>query len=157
MSGKALPAGAELLIPKGARPPAHMACRSLMTAVIDDVGVVGQRPFVTDTRTRVKREVDFRKIAKEQGRTISSVRKQWAKDNIGVVPAKTTYNQFLKRQSAGFQNDVLGKTKGKLFRQGKLSVDEFVDRRGNEFTLAQLAETKPEAFTAAGLDPALFD
>jgi len=63
---------------------------------------------------------------------------------------------LLKRQPASFQDEVLGKTKAKLFREGGLNVDQFVDRAGNELTLSQLAERKPDAFRKAGLDPEKF-
>ncbi len=56
----------------------------------------------------------------------------------GQVPEKMTYNEWLKGQSAEFQDDVLGKTKGQLFRDG-MSVDKFVDvKSGREFTLKEL-------------------
>lgn len=154
--GNSLREGELALQPPGARPPAHPNCRSVVVAVIDETGVVGTRPSVTDTRRRERREVDFRKISKSTGKPIKQVRSEWADRNIGTVPAKTTYNQWLKRQPAEFQDEVLGSTKGKLFRSGKVDVQEFVDRRGGELTLAQLSRTRPEAFTAAGLDPGDF-
>jgi hypothetical protein len=52
-----------------------------------------------------------------------------------------------------FQNDTLGITKAKLFREGGLNLDKFVNRNGDELTLAQLAEREAAAFRAAGLDP----
>lgn len=151
-----LPAGIPPLVPKDARPPAHMNCRSTMIAYIDGVGLVGRRPTVTDTRTRNKREVDFRRIARQTGRPIQEVRADWARRAVGGVPASTTYQDFLGRQSATFQDEVLGRTRGRLFRQGGLTLDQFVDRSGSELTLAQLAATRPEAFVRAGLDPDAF-
>lgn len=151
--GNELPAGLQPLDPPGARPPAHMNCRSVMIAYIDGVGLIGKRPYVTDTRTRAKREVDFRKMAKEQGRPIQDIRREWADRTVGRVPASTTYQDFLSRQSASFQDEVLGRTKGKLFRDGGLSVDKYVDRTGRSLTLKELAATQPEAFRRAGLDP----
>jgi hypothetical protein len=59
----------------------------------------------------------------------------------------------MKRQPAAFQNDVLGVTKAKLFRKGDLTLDQFIDRRGNELTLKQLASQQADAFKNAGLDP----
>lgn len=156
VGGNELPPGILPLVPANARPPAHINCRSTMVAYIDGVGLLGNRPFVRDTRTRDQREVDFRKLAKKNGMTVAEVRRAWAEKNIGRVPATTTYQDFLKRQPAGFQDEVLGKTKGRLFRSGGLTVDQFVDRAGNELTLAQLAATKPEAFIKAGLDPGDF-
>ena len=75
---------------------------------------------------------------------------------VGTVPAKTTYQEFLTNQSKQFQDDVLGKTKGKLFRSGGLKLDKFVDSSGREFTLSRLALDEASAFRAAGLDPKAF-
>lgn len=151
-----LPPGIEALKPPNATPPAHINCRSAMAAYIDGVGLIGKRPTVTDTRTREKREIDFRRIARQEGRPIQDVRREWAEKNVGRVPAATTYQEFMKRQPASFQNEVLGRTKAQLFRKGGLELDHFVDRAGNELNLAQLAATRPEAFEKAGLDPANF-
>jgi hypothetical protein len=151
-----LPPGVEPLKPKDVRPPAHINCRSVMVAYIDGVGLLGNRPTVTDTRTRRVREIDFRAEARRTGKSIQEVRREWADANVGRVPAATSYQDFLKRQPAKFQDDVLGKTRGKLFREGGLTVDQFADRAGNELTLAQLAASKPEAFVRAGLDPDTF-
>lgn len=144
-----LPADIPPLQPKGAKPPAHINCRSVMVAYIDGVGLLGNRPTVTDTRTRKARETDFRAEAKARGVPIQQVRKEWAEKNVGRVPAATTYQDFLKRQPASFQDEVLGKTKGELFRKGGLTVDQFVDRNGTELTLSQLAKKHPEAFQRA--------
>jgi hypothetical protein len=127
-----------------------------MVGYIDGVGLLGNRPFVVDTRNRRRREIDFRAEAKRTGKSIQDIRREWSDRNVGRVPAATTYQDFLKRQPASFQDDVLGRTKGKLFRDGGLTVDQFVDRAGNELTLDQLAATKPEAFVKAGLDPEAF-
>ena len=154
--GNSLPPSVEQLTPAGAVPPAHINCRSVMVGFINGVGLVGKRPTVTDTRTPRRREIDFRAEAKRTGKPIQTVRSQWADKNIGRVPSDTTYQQFLNRQDAGFQDNVLGPTKGKLFRKGGLEVDQFVDRAGNELTLSQLASTRPEAFKRAGLDPSDF-
>jgi hypothetical protein len=112
---------------------------------------VGNRPTVVDTRTRAKREVDFRKIARQQGKPIQEVRAAWGRDVVGRVPATTSYQDFLMRQKPAFQDEVLGKRKGQLFRKGGLKLDQFVDRAGNELTLAELAAANPGAFARAGL------
>lgn len=163
-----LPASMERLIPAAARPPAHFSCRSIMVAILSPDGVVGNRPTVTDTRTRRQREVDFRKNAREKagaeewkrldrkGRDalIREERSRWAAERVGSVPAETTYQQFLSRQSAAFQNDVLGSTRGRLFRSGGLGVDDLVTRQGRRIPLAELRRKHPDAFKKAGLDVA---
>lgn len=132
----------QILIPPAARPPAHVNCRSVMVAVIDGVGVLGNRPFVRDTRRPEAREVDFRTEAKRTGRPIADIRKEWADKNIGQVPAKTTYNDWLRDQPAAFQDEVLGPSRAEIFRQGKVTVDQFVDSRGKFMTLKDLADKR---------------
>ena len=111
--------------------------------------MLGNRPFVLDEQMGVTR---FRQLARDtvgaerwnaMDRTARNVatdraRGRWAAENIGSVPAETTYEQFLRRQSASFQDDVLGPTKGKLFRRGKMSIDSFVDETGRSLTLEEL-------------------
>jgi len=144
------------LSPLQARPPAHPQCRSVMVGVLNKDGVAQKMPersTITDTRTRRKREIDFRKQAKERlgpkkwkaatpaqrNAEIKTERQTWTAENIGRVPGKTTYDSFLRKQSAGFQNEVLGKAKADLFRGG-LKLDKYVDKRGKELTLAQLTK-----------------
>lgn len=153
---KPLPEGLEQLVPANAVPPAHINCRSIMIAYLDGIGLIGQRPTVTDTRTGEQRSIDFKKEAKATGKTVNQVRDAWAEKNIGKVPAATTYQEFLGRQPASFQDEVLGPNRGLLFRQGNMKLSQFVDRQGNELTLAELADRDPTAFIKAGLDPAKF-
>ena len=111
----------------------------------------GERPFVRDTRTRRRRERDFRAEARDkvgdrrwrgldeaQRRAqITRVREAWARDAVGTVPDKLTYDEWLRDQPAAFQDDVLGPSRGKLFRQGA-KLDKFVDNSGKTLTLEQL-------------------
>jgi len=54
------------------------------------------------------------------------------------VAKETTYDQWLKRQPASFQDEVLGPARGKLFRAGQETSHTFVDSRGKLLTLKQL-------------------
>lgn len=134
---------------EGPRPPAHWNCRSVMVAVLSGVGIVGNRPYVVDTRTRGARETDFKAEAKQRGVSIQQVREEWAAKNIGQTPAATTYQEWLTKQPAAFQDSVLGEAKGKLFRDGNLELSKFVDRLGNELNLKQLKEMYPAAWSRA--------
>lgn len=64
----------------------------------------------------------------------------------GQVPDKTTYQEWLKKQSVARQNEVLGVTKAQLFRDGKLTLDKFVSPTGHVYTLDQLKERNAKAF-----------
>lgn len=67
------------------------------------------------------------------------------------VSSKTTYQQWLARQPAAFQIDVLGPTRYKLFSKGQLTLDRFVDDSGHQITLDELRQLEPRAFERAGL------
>lgn len=70
----------------------------------------------------------------------------------GQVPAETTYSQWLQRQSAKRQDEVVGPTRGALMRTGKLEFDRLFDNRGQYLTLEQLRERDASAFAKAGLE-----
>ena len=70
---------------------------------------------------------------------------------FGPVPADTTYGEWLRRQPASFQDEVLGRAKGRLFREGGVPLDKYVDRRGSELTLKELRQTIPEVFSQLGI------
>ena len=142
---KPLPPGSTPLQPQDARPPAHVSCRSIIVAVLDASGIAGTRPFVVENGV----EIDLREQAKKDGISLSEARDRWSQRVIGTVPAATTYQEWLGRQSKTFQEDVLGVKKAKLFRTGKIKLDQFVDRAGKELTLDQLRQKFPDVFRAA--------
>lgn len=69
----------------------------------------------------------------------------------GTVAPDTTYAQWLGRQSAKRQDDILGPTRGALFRRGGLPLERFANDKGKWLTLEQLREADAGAFTRAGI------
>lgn len=112
---------------RGPVPPVHINCRSTTVAELDE-----------------KLGLDFL----DEGATRSSVN--------GYVPAEQTYYDWLKTQSAGFQNQALGKTRGELFRNGGLSTEKFaalnLGRNFEPLTLDEMRKVAPSAFEKAGLN-----
>jgi SPP1 gp7 family putative phage head morphogenesis protein len=110
---------------KGPVPPFHPNCRTTTVAVIKG---------------------DFGRYLEEES-TRASV--------DGPVPANETYYDWLKRQDPEFQDIALGPTRGQLFRDGGLSVEQFAKLQlGKNFepmTLEQMRKIKPKAFKRAGL------
>jgi SPP1 gp7 family putative phage head morphogenesis protein len=121
----------------GPIPPLHMNCRSIRVPVIDG-RKLGSRPATPFT------EKDLRGLKGPQ-------RRRRVEQLTGKVPADTTYQQWLGNQRAGFQDDVLGPTRGRLFRSGELDLKGFVDNSGDQFTLRQLYEQDPTRFQRANL------
>lgn len=73
----------------------------------------------------------------------------------GPVDAGLSYYGWLKKQSADFQDAVIGPTKGKLLRDGGLTAEEFSDAmlntRFDPLTLDELRRVIPLAFKKAGI------
>lgn len=109
----------------GPRPPAHINCRSTTVPVL--------------------------KSWKELGISLPEAPEGTRASMDGQVPASQTYDTWLRGRSAEFQDEVLGVTKAKLFRDGGLTLDRFVDRAGNELTLDQLRKKEMSAFEKAGV------
>jgi SPP1 gp7 family putative phage head morphogenesis protein len=122
---------------KGPIPPVHMNCRSVRVPAINGKAV-GNRPAVSATDKELKG-------------LIGPARRARVEELVGTVPADTTYQQFLSRQSASFQNEVLGPTRGKLFREGGFTVDRFVDESGKRYTLDQLRAREMSVFNRLDL------
>lgn len=112
-------------IGQGPRPPAHWNCRSTVIPVV-------REEFRTDG--------------------LKGERPSIGDDGPGVVSAKSTYGGWLKKQSAGFQNEALGETRAKLFREGGLTIDKFRDETGKTYTLDQLKQLEPLAFQKANIE-----
>jgi len=145
---------------KGLKPPSHYNCRSIRVPLLTDE-LIGERPIKPVTEKQLLRE--FSK-ANQLG-TIKSrdnlpkgfkgefdkYSRRRTRELIGRVPAKITYEDFLRSQSVEFQEDVLGKSKAKLFRDGGLKLDKFIDSEGKELTLPELSSRYKEAFRKAEL------
>lgn len=154
LDGKRFPVG------QGPIPPLHFSCRSLRVAVVDGE-VLGQRPMKPVTERGLLREWtqanNIPQVTKraqlpfgQKGRFDKFSRKR-IRQLTGTVPAKISYQEWLKTQSTEFQDDVLGPSRAAMFRRG-VGLDRFVNRAGNEIPLAELARKEAEAFKAAGLE-----
>lgn len=64
----------------------------------------------------------------------------------GQVPSDTTYLDWLKKQPAVRQDEILGPTRGALLREGKLAVSRFWDDKGNYLSLDELRQRNAAAF-----------
>jgi hypothetical protein len=93
-------------------PPAHWGCRSTTVPV-------------------VKEQFDA-------GRDVSGTRPAKGSSGAKNVSGKTTYSDWLHRQKAGFQDEVLGPGRGKLFREHDLPVSTFTDASGIQYSLEEL-------------------
>ncbi|MCO6428901.1 minor capsid protein [Nitrosomonas communis] len=116
-------------IDEGPRPPFHIRCRTTTVSVLDD-------------RFAALREGATQAARGEDGKVVS-------------VDAELNYYDWLKQQPADFQDSVIGKTRGKLLRDGGLSMERFSELQLNKnfepMTLEQMKRIESKAFERAGI------
>lgn len=132
---------------EGPVPPLHWNCRSQRVPVLDG-DAIGSRPMKPFTKQQIlddfAEENELEDIATRDDlpRGMKKQFDAYARDQVraltGTAPASLTYQEFLERQSAAFQDEVLGPARGKLFREQGLTLDKFVNRSGDVLTLKQL-------------------
>lgn len=134
---------------KGPIPPLHFNCRSLRVPYLDP-DLLGDRAFDPSTEktlvkayaekndlTGIKTRADLPRGTKGD---FDKFARQRRRELIGQVPATTSYQEWLKKQSPDFQDEVLGKAKAAMLRNGDITLDKFVSRDGEPLTLKQLNE-----------------
>jgi|SRR3990172_2820241 len=121
-------------------------CRSLDQQVFP-IGEGPLPPIHPGCRSTTIAEVNQKYAIPDEGGTRSSAE--------GYVSADLSYYQWLKGQSKTFQEEALGETRAKLFRQGGLSADEFARLNlGRDFqplTLDEMRKKAPIVFERAGV------
>jgi SPP1 gp7 family putative phage head morphogenesis protein len=71
--------------------------------------------------------------------------------NPGQIDAALTQDEWLRMQPDWFVESSLGKTRAKLFKDGNLKIENFVDMVGKPLTLEELRKIDAKAFQRAGL------
>lgn len=103
-----------------------------------ELGVGGRPPFHVNCRTTT---VPVLKTLSEMGVTKAdqaALPETTRASLTGPVPSKTTYYEWLRRQPKAAQVRVLGETRARLWREGKITPDQFVNDRGRFLTLKEL-------------------
>jgi len=109
--------GKSFPIDEGPRPPFHVNCRTTVIPVVRSAAALG--------------------LTKISGSTRASMN--------GQAPMELNYNDWLKKQGNAFQDEVLGRDRARLFRDG-VSVDRFTDASGHTYTLDELRTRDREAW-----------
>lgn len=94
---------------------AHWGCRSVSCMVLKSNKELG---------------IEMPEISLDKGRASMD----------GMVAEGTTYADWFAKQSAARQDEIVGPTRGRLYREGKVSFNSFTNNKGQWLTLAQLAE-----------------
>lgn len=101
---------------EGPRPPAHWGCRSTIVPVVKSLReILGKTPKDVPESTRASMD--------------------------GQVSDRLTYGDWLEQQPAARQDEALGVSRARLFRAGKIGVEDLAARDGRTLTLEELAAT----------------
>lgn len=95
-------------------PPNHMNCRSSQVPIVDWEGLGLEPP---DESERFARTADGKRTQ---------------------VPGSWNAGKWLREQPAGYQDEILGPRRAKLFRDGKITLDDLVRGDRSVVTLAEL-------------------
>lgn len=135
---------------EGPRPPAHPNCRSIMTPVLKSWKELAKPGAFKQGRGASDIDSLFKKKLRKQGLKpveIQRIKRNTRASMNGQVPGDLNYQDWLGRQPEGFQNEVLGKTRGRLFRDGNLRLDRFVDdATGGTLTLDQIRQANEKSW-----------
>jgi SPP1 gp7 family putative phage head morphogenesis protein len=150
LDGQVFPVG------EGPIPPIHINCRSARVVVLDGEELYKRPAKPTTERQMLDEFTEKNDLAPVKARDalprgfkgqFDSFQRERVRELTGQVPAGTTYQAWLERQPASFQNEVLGKTKGELFRKGGLTLDKFIDKDASPLSITELRAKYPEAFS----------
>lgn len=105
-------------IGEGPIPPRHIRCRSITVAVTKSFRELGVDKDELPPGTRATMD--------------------------GQVAGDTTFTKWLTDKGPAMQDNILGATRAKLFRDGKLNLQDFIKADGTVLTLDQLKARYPE-------------
>ena len=106
------PMTSETTLPFNGGPPRHFNCRSTLVPVLKSFEELGLPPTQFPEGTRASLD--------------------------GQVPGNITFDAFLKGKTKTFQDQLLGPARAKLWRAGKITLNQLVDMRGNPLTIDEL-------------------
>lgn len=122
----------------------HPNCRCRYVASIDDE-VAGNRPYVRALKVKGRDgQSGFRSIG-----NMTKNQREKAGLDVGQVKAATTFGKWFAGQDASFQQEWLGPSRYKLYKEGGMSLERFVDvRAGKQYSLEELRLRDADTFKA---------
>ena len=83
-------------------------------------------------------DIPITKSWRELGLNIDEIPAGQRASMDGQVPADLTYGEWFGRQSAARQDEIVGTTRGELFREGKVTFEKFSNDKGQGLDLDAL-------------------
>ena len=121
-------------------PPAHWNCRSVVTPITKSWEELSGKKVAMKSGELTE---NFKNELGKLGFTavqIKGIRRNMQSSMDGAVPAEFTYEDWIRRKPEGFQKQVLGDARWRLWNSGKIGFVDLVDQRSNPLSLDQLQE-----------------
>jgi hypothetical protein len=121
-------------------PTAHWRCRSTQ------VPVLKKWEDLVASQDKAALDEEFRKQLREQGfddDAIASIQRNTRASLDGQVAKDISFDEWLAQKSPEFQDEMLGRGRGKLFRDGKITLTDLIDQSGRPLTITEL-ESLPQ-------------
>ena len=129
-------------VPWGAGPGRiHWGCRSKSLPILKSWNELGAKGAIrtggrpSDIRAMFEKQLIAKGMSPEQ---IAAAKLNMRASLAGQVPEDITFEAWLKKRPLAFQEELLGKGKAELFRNGEISTNDLLDQRGRVRTLEQL-------------------
>ncbi len=113
-------------------PPWHPNSRTVIVGCDKDGNITGRRPFV------------------KSDQPVSKIPKDMRDGVVGQVNSNTTFKDLIANDD-NFAREWLGPTKYKLYKEGGMSIDKFVDPLNKPYTIAELRSLDEKIFKDLGL------
>lgn len=132
--------------------PAHFNCRSMYLPLVKgESELEGKRTATGGESGQAAKEAYQQKAGRTDGKVVYKGRKDLDVFDVEQVKASTKYEAWLRNQPMWFIESTLGKSRAKLFIDGKLPLKKFIDLSGRPLRLDELRALDARAFKEAGL------
>ena len=139
--------GETFTLGNGPKPPLHFRCRSLRVPYINPDNL-GNRGYDASNNKEFLREfarennlgtiTNYSQLPRGYKGAYNKWSRKRIRQEVGQVPATTSFQKWFDNQSSEFQREYLGPARFEIYRQHGLKLDKFVTRDGYELTVDQL-------------------
>jgi SPP1 gp7 family putative phage head morphogenesis protein len=123
-------------------PPLHPNCRSVILPILKSFGELATtKSKFSDRKKKALYEDRLRQKLEDLGLSDAEIEKEMVARRAsmdGSVAADLSFDDFLKGKSQAFQDETLGPGRADLWRAGKISLTDLVNRNNDPLTLDEL-------------------
>jgi hypothetical protein len=114
---------------------AHWRCRSTQIPVLKKWEDLVAKQDEAALDAEFKKQLAAQGFSPEQ---IAGIKRNTRSSMDGQVAKDISFDDWLKVKTPEFQDSMLGKGRGRLFRDGKITMTDLIDQRGRPLTIDQL-------------------